>query len=90
MVSDTPFGTDMASVVITVDEDYDPMNGLEVCLDDLQSTNTQTSPLTLERTRSSEAHYINLTYESLSELYGTPSNLDSDTNGAALMPHCEC
>ena len=82
-------GTDMASVVVTVDEDYDLMNGLEVCLGDLQSTNTQTFLLTLERTCSFDAHYIDLTYESLSELQGTPSNLGSDTNGAALVSHCE-
>ena len=58
MVSDKPFppfsmsetiGTDMASVVVTVDENYDLMNGLEICLGDRQSTNIQTFLLTLKR-----------------------------------------
>ena len=41
--------TDMASVVVTVDEDYDLMNGLLICLGDLQSTNIHTFLLTLEK-----------------------------------------
>ena len=55
-----------------------------VCLGDLQSNDTQTFLIELERTCSSDAHYIDLTYESLSELQGDPSSLGSGTNGAAL------
>ena len=40
------------------------------CLGNLQSNDTQTFLLTLERTCSSDAHYIDLTYESLSEMQG--------------------
>ena len=88
----------MASVVVTVDEDYDLMHVrceksadafAIACLGDLQSNDTQTFLLTLERTCSLNAHYIDLTYESLSELQGNPNNLGSDTNGATLVSHCE-
>ena len=54
------------------------------CLGNLQSNDTQTFQLTLERTCSSDAHYIGLTYESLSEMQGDLSNLGSNTHGAAL------
>ena len=71
-------GTDMPSVVVTVDEDYDLMHDPEVrgivrdayalaCLGDLQSNDTQTFLLTLETTCSSD------TYENLSELQGNPT-----------------
>ena len=54
------------------------------CLGDLQSNDTQTFLLTLDRTCSSDAHYIDLTYKSLPEMQGDLSNLGSDTNCAAL------
>ena len=84
-------GTDMASVVVTVDEDYDlrckascgvrtPEHALVTC----SPTTLKHSSLSLERTCSSDAHHIDLTCESLSVLQGDPSSLGADTNGVAL------